>query len=134
MGEVSDVLFSVAPIDLVKSSVEINVFSFNLSLSLNKKKLSLSSFFQCISNNFSILLSASNFSSKSFFSREFEQLIFPDIFGMMIISKELSLILNIRSNECGVRIDFFNMFLSSNIILFWISKSIMIILNWSSKE
>lgn len=134
MGQVSDVLFGVAPVDLVKSSVEIYVLTSNFLLSLNKKKFSLSSFLQCVSNDLSILLSASNFRSESLFSGEFEQLVFPNVFGVMIISKEFSFILNIRSDDGGVRVDFFNMFLSGKIILFWVGKSVMIILNGGGEE
>lgn len=52
----------------------------------------------------------------------------------MIIREEFSFILNIGSDDGGVGMNFSDMFLGSEIILFWVSESIMIVLGWGGKE
>ena len=124
----------MAPVDLVQRSVEFYVFWVNLSLSLQEEYFSLCFFFQGIGNGFSVLVSTDDFGSESFFSREFEQLIFPDIFGMVEISKELSLVLNIASDEGRVGVDLSDLILCGNVVLFRVSISMVVVLNWGGKE
>lgn len=134
ISKVSNVFFSILPIDVIKSSVVVDFFSTDFILSLNENDLSLGSFFQCVGDDFSILLWVDDFWCESLFSGEFEELIFQDVLGVMIISEEFGFILDIRSDESSIGVNFSNMFLSLKIVLLRIGKSIMIILSRCGKE
>jgi hypothetical protein len=71
---------------------------------------------------------------KSLFGREFEELIFPDILGMIIVGEEFGLILDIGSDKSGVGVDLPDFVLGREVVLFWIGISEVIIFNRGGKE
>ena len=133
-GDVSDILLGVAPVDLVHGSVEIYVLRLNLGLSLEEQDFTLGSLFQGICNSFSIFLGTDDSWGKSLFGWEFEELVFPDVLGVVVIGKELSLILDIGSDEGRVGVDLPDLILGWEIVLFGVGICIMIVLDGGGEE
>jgi hypothetical protein len=71
---------------------------------------------------------------KSLFDREFEELVLPYILGMIVVGKEFGLILNIGSDESGVRVDLPDFVLGREVVLFWIGISEVIVFDRGGKE
>ena len=124
----------MAPINLVHGSVEIYVFGLHFGLSLEEKDFTLGSFFKSVCNGFSVFLGTDDSGGESLFSRELEELVFPDVLGVVVVSKELSLVLDIRSNEGGVGVDLPDFILCREVVLFGVGICIVIILNRRGKE
>lgn len=133
-GDVSNVFCGMAPVDLVHWSVEVHFLGFNLGLSLNEKHLALSSVFKGVGNSFSVSLGTNDFGGESLFGWEFQELIFPDVLRMVVVSEELSLVLDITSDEGGIGVDLPDLNLSRKIVLFWIGISVMVVLDGGGEE
>lgn len=133
-GNVSNVFWGMTPVDLIHWSVEVYFFWLNLGLSLNKKHFTLSSVFKGVGHSFSISLSTDDFGGESLLGWEFQELVFPDVFRVVVVSEELSLVLNIASDEGGVGVDLSDLSLSRKIVLLWVGISVMIVLDRGGEE
>lgn len=87
-----------------------------------------------VGDRLSIFLSTDDFRRESFFGREFEKLVFPDIFGMVEVAKEFGLVLDIASDEGGVGVDLSGGIFCSQVMLLWVGESVMIILERGGEE
>jgi len=61
-------------------------------------------------------------------------LVFPDVFGVVEVREELRFVLNIASDDGGVRVYFLNFLLGSKVVLFTVGVSVVIVLDWSGEE
>lgn len=62
----SDIALSVAPIDLIQGSIEIDVFRCDFRLSLNEEDLSLDLILEGVGDSFCVLLGTDDLGGESF--------------------------------------------------------------------
>lgn len=88
--------------------------------------------FQCIGYSWCIVISTNYFTAEVLW--HLNQSLLKETFWFMQISKELSVILNIRSDEWSIGVGLQYFLLTWHVILKRILEGIMIILYWSRKE
>jgi hypothetical protein len=103
-------------------------------LSLDEKHLTLDSVLDSIGDGFSVFMSADDFRGESFFSGEFKELIFEDVFGVIVVGEEFGFVLNVASDKGGIGVDLSDLILCIDVILLRVSVCVMIILNRSGEE
>lgn len=130
----SDIALSVAPIDLIQGSIEIDVFRCDFRLSLNEEDLSLDLILEGVGDSFGVLLGTDDLGGESFSGWEFQQLVFPDVLGVVVVGEELSLVLDVASDEGGVGVDLLDLVLGGNVVLLWVGKSEVVVFDGGSEE
>jgi hypothetical protein len=103
-------------------------------LSLDEKDLTLDFFLESIGDGFSVFISADDFGSESFFSGEFEELIFEDVFGVVVVGEEFSFVLDVASDKGGIGVDLSDLILGVDVILLRVGVCVMVILYRSGEE
>ncbi len=103
-------------------------------MSLDEKDLTLDFFLESIGDGFSVFISADDFGSESFFSGEFEELIFEDVFGVVVVGEEFSFVLDVASDKGGIGVDLSDLILGVDVILLRVGVCVMVILYRSGEE
>ncbi len=124
----------MSPVNCIQGSVEVNIIGSHFRLPLDEDDFTLGPFFQSVGNNFSVSLGIDSLGWESLSGREFHELIFQDVLGMVEVGEEFWLILDVASDDGRIGIKFLDFLLSFDIIFLWIGKSIVIILERGSKE
>lgn len=106
----------------------------DLSLSLDEKDLTLDFFLESIGDGFSVFIGADDFGGESFFGGEFKELIFEDVFGVVVVGKEFGFVLDVASDKGGIGVDLSDLVLGVDIILLRVSVCVVIILNRCGEE
>ena len=124
----------MAPVNLFQRSVVIYVFGLDLSLSLHEKDLALNFVFQGIGDGFGVFLSADDFGGESLFGGEFEELIFPDVFGVVVVGEEFGFVLDVASDKGGIGVDLLDLILGSKVVMFRVGVCVMVVLERGGEE
>lgn len=61
-------------------------------------------------------------------------MVFPDVLGVVVVGEELSLVLDVASDEGGVGVDLLDLVLGGNVVLLWVGKSEVVVFDGGSEE
>ena len=103
-------------------------------MSLDEKDLALDSVLESIGDGFSVFMSADDFGGESFFGGEFEELIFKDVFGVVIVGEEFGFILDVASDKGSIRVDLLDLVLGVDVILLRVSVCVVVVLDRGGEE
>lgn len=103
-------------------------------MSLDEKHLTLHFVLESIGDGFSVFMSADDFGSEPFFGGEFEELIFEDVFGVVVVGEEFGFVLDVASDKGGIGVDLSDLILGVDVILLRVSVCVMVILDRGGEE
>jgi hypothetical protein len=111
-----------------------NIIGSDLMLASNAKYFALSAVLHVFCNNLRVFSGVDNTRGKTLVLGELEKLVFNDVLGAFVVGKQLSLVLNIRSDNGGIRSGLSDLILTLHIVVFRVGKLKVVVLDGSGKE